>query len=1030
MRYRTAVPLAHGGTADVFQAWDEEAGRPVALKFLRREDPDLVARLLREARAQARVDHPNVCKVYEVGERDGVPFIAMQLIEGETLDRAARGMTVEEKVAVMRAVAEGVHAAHRAGLVHRDLKPGNVMVERDETHGWVPYVLDFGLVWDAEASGATRTGTVLGTPAFMAPEQARGELSAIDRRTDVYGLGATFYAALLGRPPFEGQTATEILFKVLVEEPPPPRRVDPGLPKALENITLTCLAKDPERRYPSARALAEDLERYLDGQMVAARPVSWSYRLRRRARRHRAAVATAAVGLTVAMALGSWGLIQRWQAGRRAAVAQRFASEIRDVEWQLRVAQMSPLHDLTAERRRVEQRLAGIESAMADLGRPAEAAGHYALGRGRLALDQVDEAAPHLQRAWELGLRTPEAAFARGIALGRLYSRETVRARALRDEDLRQRSLDQAARSYRDPALEALSQARAAASAPQGYVEGLIAFYEERFEDALARAEEARRVTPWFWEALWLTGEVHRLRASQRFRENRPEEGEADLSAAEEAYRALSALAPSAPEGYEGRCALGNFRLFRSLYTGGGDEEVARVRQETVEACRLLEAVHPEHPDLPVDLANLHLMTARRLTDGRGDPTAEIEAGLVHARRAVELRPASGAALRALADLQLAAARAAHDRGEDSRELLELAASTYARALESEPSPSAASNSGNAWLLKAQQEMQRGFDPGDSFEEALRFYHRTLEMTPRDTLVHGNIALTLRYLAEWQGERGEDPRFRLEEAQAILEEQLEVDPNRSYLHEVLANTAVLRARAEWRRGHDPSLWLERGREAARRALEIDSGRHAAWSAMAAVEIEEVRQRGVAGAPLEPMWTAASTAVARHLVLRPHGAVGHRLEAELELALARGAAHRGSSPGPHLDRAEAALERASMQAHHDARRLLALRVEVLGLRCRTAPQAVARQAAHQALEMARRLDQEAPGAVVTLVAAGRAHLCAARWAQDASGADAHLTIAGERLRRGLAIDPTIERELAPELEELRDRLGVLPERKAA
>ncbi|MGH9362391.1 MAG: serine/threonine-protein kinase, partial [Thermoanaerobaculia bacterium] len=168
-RYEFVEFLGAGGMGRIYKAYDRQLGRLVALKFLRGDDPESAARFLSEARAQARVEHEHVCKIHEVGEVQGKLYIAMQYIAGRTLEEAAPRMTLEQKLRLLRQVAEGVHAAHRLGLVHRDIKPANVLVERGEDGAWRPYVTDFGLARELEAPGLTRTGMVMGTPAYMAP---------------------------------------------------------------------------------------------------------------------------------------------------------------------------------------------------------------------------------------------------------------------------------------------------------------------------------------------------------------------------------------------------------------------------------------------------------------------------------------------------------------------------------------------------------------------------------------------------------------------------------------------------------------------------------------------------------------------------------------------------------------------------------------------------------------------------------------------------------------------------------------------
>ncbi|MGV8041019.1 MAG: protein kinase [Thermoanaerobaculaceae bacterium] len=404
-RYELTQFLGEGGMGRVWKARDPRLQRHVALKLLRHGEPELVERLIREARAQAQVEHANVCRVYEVGEDPELPFIAMQLVVGPSLREVYPRLAVEEKVLILRQVASAVHAAHRTGLVHRDIKPANVLLERRPDGGWHPYVVDFGLAREQSAPGLTATGAVVGTAPYMAPEQARGETSRIDRRTDVWGLGVTLYEVLTGRLPFEGDSTIDVLVKALSDDPVPPRRIDPSIPTDLERIVLKCLEKEPQHRYASARDVEEELGRFLDGEPILARRTHWTYRAVKKARKHRGATAALVVAMLACGVIATLAVYGRIEARREAATAQRFLADIERLEDMVRRAHSAPPHDIRPEQAQLRRILESVRGRLEAGGARAKGSGHYALGRGHLVLQEYGLARDHLEAAWRAGLR-------------------------------------------------------------------------------------------------------------------------------------------------------------------------------------------------------------------------------------------------------------------------------------------------------------------------------------------------------------------------------------------------------------------------------------------------------------------------------------------------------------------------------------------------------------------------------------------------------------------------------------------------
>jgi serine/threonine-protein kinase len=272
--YEIIRELGRGGMGVVYQARHLKLNRPVALKMILAGSHAGAADLTRfqtEAQAIARLRHPNIVQIHEVGEHEGKPYFSLEFCGGGSLEKKLNGTPLppKEAVALVETLARALQAAHEQHVIHRDLKPANVLLAEDGT----PKVTDFGLAKKLDEAGQTASGAVMGTPSYMAPEQAGGHGRDIGPACDIYALGAILYECLTGRPPFRAANAVDTVLQVVTDEPLPPSRLNSNVPRDLETICLKCLRKIPGQRYASAAMLADDLRRFLGGEPIQARRV-------------------------------------------------------------------------------------------------------------------------------------------------------------------------------------------------------------------------------------------------------------------------------------------------------------------------------------------------------------------------------------------------------------------------------------------------------------------------------------------------------------------------------------------------------------------------------------------------------------------------------------------------------------------------------------------------------------------------------------------------------------------------------------
>jgi|GEM_PF-200964 len=897
--------LGEGGMGKVFLARDRRLGREVAIKFVRGDSRDHTLRLLGEARAQAQVNHDRVCKVYEVAEVDGQVFIAMQYIDGEPLGAIAATLTVEQKVMIIRDASEGVHAAHRVGIVHRDLNPNNIMVERDHDGRLRSYVMDFGLARDRK-EGATETGTVMGTPHYMSPEQARGEVGRLDRRADIYSLGASLYVVLTGTQAIPGDNGLVVLQNIQLAEPRRLRAIDPDVPVDLEAITLRCLEKDRSARYDSARALAEDLGRFLDGEPVHARPADFWYRLRKRVRKHWRPLAAATIVVALLGAALGWGLHVRREGAERERLARRFTERVERIEASARYSALSPPHDIRADRRELQQRMRELATDVARAGSLARGPGHYALGRGALALNDRATARAELELAWRAGYREPRVAYALALVLGHQYQEALVdaeRLESVEEREQRKRVLEQ---EFREPALGYLRQSVSAQMPSSEYVDALIAYYERDYDKALADLDAIGTGLPWFHEALELRGDIYFARAVQAQRAAQRTAARASFEAGRTAYAAAAAVGESVPELHTAQARLELAALELDMYDASDVE--AQFTRGLAATARAL-AILPDHAPSLVIEAGLR----RSMAEFRSARGGDVEDLLAHAisagERAVAAEPDNAAAWLELSRGYWQASDDLFARNLDPVPQLAKAVAASDRVPTSDRGFEFFLCLGLTFNTWADYQDAIGEDSQANRSKAIDAYAHASQMAPG--MAGALINVGANYYSRAIGPKASDADGDLAAAAAALDRALAINPRHAIARYYQGKAYEQIALHTWRRGGDPGPELARGLEHFRAGIAVNDALPHLYNGAGSILVDQATDAWERGGDPAPFFAEARASFNRAIAAAPEQVFGYNNRGEIDRRRGEQARATGDQP------AAIAAVQAALAAYQEA-----------------------------------------------------------------------------------------------------------------
>jgi tetratricopeptide (TPR) repeat protein len=899
-RYVVLDWLGAGGMGVVYAAYDPELDRKVALKVLRNDDTGHADRvpsrdlLLREAQAMAQLAHPNVVTVFDVGSVGDRVFIAMELVDGETLSKwlRARPRTRSEILAMFLAAGNGLAAAHAAGLVHRDFKPDNVLVGKD---GRVR-VTDFGLArtapraaLDAAAGGAPQTG-LAGTLAYMAPEQYLRQ--SADARADQYSFAVALYEALYGGRPFpsarrfaDGAAASQATVTV------PPGS---GVPVALRQAILRALSREPAQRYASMTELLAEL---------APRP-----------RRTRAIALAAVVAVVVAvLAAGGYAIHLRRAAEQRIELVSRLRSVAPELRTVLRSAKMLPLHDIRLARDAVRAAMRDVERHLqTPAGQDERAVIAFVLGEGHRALGDHARALTSLEAAWAAGERGGQLDAALGYTLGASYWSRLQQIESTVAADQRAVEIQAIEQRYRDPAMAHLRAALAARASSPTYLEALIAFHEHRFADASRGAQAAFAESPTFYEAGVLEAKAHDEAGRALLAGDRRAAAEQEFLAARHIFERVLQIARSDDEAWLGYGEM----VYTQAHDLASGELPTDLRQQAITAFRTVRQINPERWEAILSEAAIYEHEANLAIVWYRDPRPHVDKVLAAANEA----RAHGAASERV-DLTVCRAyweRAAYEstHGIDPRPAFEQAAAACARATEAKPDADNYASLAVVYVTLATYNADHGGDPERFFELGARNFRAALGIR-EDAAQRYNLGRLWSGLAHYHSNHGRDPERAVAAALTELNTAVRLDATRSDALAAIGDVLIARARFQQSTQRDAQATITEARGALDRALAIAPELVPPVKyriELAELDAEALLARGLdAEAAVKAMQADARLLLRR----RPNDGAAHLMLCRAELLAARGALARGQAVDGFLTRAASEAARARKSDPTDA-----------------------------------------------------------------------------------------------------------------
>jgi len=500
--------IGTGGMSIVYlvERNDDQLTQQAALKVIPNglANKSMIDRFMRERQILSDLNHPNIAQLYDAGVTDqGLPWFVMEYIDGEDIVSYAQNnqLNIEQRIFLIKQVCEALSYAHAQGVVHRDIKPTNLMVNNDKTIK----LLDFGIASSKEEQSLTMTGSVIGTPGYMSPEQAKGLTNEIDRRTDIFSLGVLLYKLIKHDMPFRAESISEISYKIIHDEP---TLLGSQIPLELQAITFKCLEKKVENRYSSIKRLQSDLDAYLNGDVVSARKVTFVGRLIKKIKKNQ--VLSTFIGASIiSTVLGiSYGIYQSFDSIKKLQVSEKYLAKTQDLKAKIRRSHMMPLHDIENDYLVVEKEIEKLREEIENNDIDHSGLSYFALGEAYFNMKGFTAALEYYQKAEQKGWESNELNSGLGFALLARWTKEKKKANAIVDKEEKQLFLENLKAKTYAPAITYLKKAQKGA-VDVNFLAARLAYVEKNYDQALEFAEKEIQVNPWHYEALRLSSEIY-----------------------------------------------------------------------------------------------------------------------------------------------------------------------------------------------------------------------------------------------------------------------------------------------------------------------------------------------------------------------------------------------------------------------------------------------------------------------------------------------------------------------------------------